>query len=213
MGYRHIPLSQRRGLAGVGPDAWQVDLPEAECFMYFVAHLHQLFGRGHTLYVEGRELAPDVLQLYQAHPSEAREGVLPVFRNPATSRLHVALGSGLSRAMNRLAACRTYAQMGEAMLVYAGGKVANFERVEWIVQPDPATASASSLRENRIALRLSSDQRPNGQCAGFSDGPIQYAGRDGSLSPSSITHPVSSIMAASVMRFDEYRAPTQSRAF
>ena len=27
--------------------------------------------------------------------------------------------------------------------VYAGGKVANFERVEWIVQPDPATAAAA----------------------------------------------------------------------
>jgi hypothetical protein len=122
MGYRLTPLSSRRGLAGLGPEAWQVDLPQAECFLYFVAHLHQLFGRGHTLYVEGRELAPDVLALYQAHPAEA-VAVLPIFRNPATARLHVALGSGLGRAMNRLAACRTYAEMGEAMLVYGAGKV------------------------------------------------------------------------------------------
>ena len=123
MGYRHKPLSQRLGLGPVAPGGWQVDLPDAECFMYFVAHLHQLFGRGYTLYVEGRELAPDVLALYQAHAAETREAVQPIYRNPATTRLHVDLGSSLSRAMNRLAACRTYAQMGEAMLVYGQGKV------------------------------------------------------------------------------------------
>jgi hypothetical protein len=123
MGYRHTPQSQRHGLGSVGPGAWLVDLPQAECFMYFVAHLHQLFGRGHTLYVEGLELADDVLSLYQAHPSGAREAVLPILRNPAAVRLHVSLGPGLSRPMNRLAACRTFAQMGEAMLVYQGGKV------------------------------------------------------------------------------------------
>ena len=31
----------------------------------------------------------------------------------------------------------------EAPSFYAGGKVANFERVEWIVQPDSATAAAA----------------------------------------------------------------------
>ena len=123
MGYRLTPLSRRQGLGTVGPDAWQVDLADAECFLYFVAHLHQLFPRDRTLYVEGRDLAPDVLALYQAHPAVDRQAVLPILRNPSTQRLHVALGGGLGRAMNRLAACRTYAQMGEAMLVYGAGKV------------------------------------------------------------------------------------------
>jgi hypothetical protein len=123
MGYRHTPLSQRLGLSfDSSAPHWRIDMPHAECFMYFVAHLNRLFGKGYTLYVEGRDLAPDVLELYRSHPAPAPAKVTPILRNPATLRLHVALG-GLGKAMNHLAACRTYAQMGEVMLVYKEGMV------------------------------------------------------------------------------------------
>lgn len=123
MGYRHVPLSQRAGLS-FDADAphWRLDMPNAECFMYFVAHLNQLFGKGHTLYVEGRELDEEVLALYREHAALTPVKVTPVLRNPATTRLHVALG-GLGKAMNHLAACKTFAQMGEVMLVYKDGEV------------------------------------------------------------------------------------------
>lgn len=123
MGYRHVPLSQRTGLSfDAEAPHWRVDMPDAECFMYFVAHTHQLFGKGYTLYVEGKDLAPDVLALYQQHAAPAPAKVTPILRNPATQRLHVALGS-LGKAMNHLAACRTYAEMGEVMSVYKDGQV------------------------------------------------------------------------------------------
>jgi hypothetical protein len=123
MGYRHVPLSQRLGLS-FGDDAyWQLSMPDAECFMYFVANLNRLFGKGYTLYVEGRQLDPEVVALYQSQAAPNPEKVTPMDRNPATQRLHVAMGSGLSKKMNHLAACKTYAEMGEAMLVYKDGKV------------------------------------------------------------------------------------------
>jgi hypothetical protein len=106
----------------VEPGGWQVDLPDAECFMYFVAHLHQLFGQGRTLYVEGR-LDDEVLALYQQHPAPDPRAVSPVLRHPSTQRLHVAMGMGLSRPMNRLAARKTFAAMGEVMLVYSPERV------------------------------------------------------------------------------------------
>lgn len=123
MGYRHVPLGQRLGL---GFDAsaphWRIEMPQAECFMYFVAHLHQLFGKGYTLYVEGRGLDAEVLALYRRHAALAPAKVTPILRNPATQRLHVSLG-GLGKAMNHLAARKTFAQMGEVMLVYKDAEV------------------------------------------------------------------------------------------
>jgi len=111
------------GLGPVAPGGWQVDLPEAECFMYFVAHLNQLFGRGKTLYVEGQGLDEEVLELYRAHPAAAPRTVAPVLRSPSTQRVHAALGGNLARPMNRLAARKTFAQMGEVMLVYDADQV------------------------------------------------------------------------------------------
>lgn len=123
MGYRHVPLSQRSGLSfDAEAPHWRIEMPNAECFMYFVAHLNQLFGKGHTLYVEGRELDADVLALYAEHAALTPVKVAPVLRNPATSRLHVSLG-GLGKAMNHLAACKTFSQMGEVMSVYKDGQV------------------------------------------------------------------------------------------
>jgi hypothetical protein len=121
--YRHTPLSQRLGLGVMGGPHWLVSMPDAECFMYFIAHLQKLFGQGYTLYVEGRALDPDVCALYKSNPAAAPEKVTPLDRHPATQRLHMAMGPGLSKALNHLAACKTYAQVGEAMLVYKDGTV------------------------------------------------------------------------------------------
>jgi hypothetical protein len=124
MGYRHIPLSRRWGLAfDASRPHWRVDMPEAECFMYFVAAMTALFGRGHTLYVEGRDLAPDVQALYQslAAPRPWPQ-VAPVLRHPAAVRLQVCMDD-LGRPMKRLAACRTFREMGEVMLVHKDGEV------------------------------------------------------------------------------------------
>ncbi|HXB97841.1 MAG TPA: hypothetical protein VNZ54_07280 [bacterium] len=137
LGYRHKPLSQRLGLGPVAPGGWRVDLPEAECFMYFVAHLNRLFGRGRTLYVEGLHLDPEVLELYLSHPAEDPRPVAPVLRHPGASRLHVALGGGLAKPMNRLAARKTFAQMGEVMLVYG---------------PDQVWLDGRALGERRVDL-------------------------------------------------------------
>ncbi len=121
--YRPVPLSQRLGLGFSEGAYWQVGMPNAECFMYFVANLNRLFGRGYTLYVEGRELDPEVCALYKALPSPLPTKVTPLDRHPGTQRLHVAMGPDLGKAMNPLAACKTYAQMGEAMLVYKDSRI------------------------------------------------------------------------------------------
>ena len=121
--YRHAPLSQRLGLTFTDSAYWLLEMPNAECFMYFVAHLNRLFGKGYNLYVEGRTLDPDVLALYQEQGARSVEKVSVVDRNPATQRLHVAMGPALQKRMNSLAASKTYAQMGEAMLVYKEGLV------------------------------------------------------------------------------------------
>ena len=121
--YRHVPLSQRLGLGFGESSYWQVEMPEAECFMYFIANLNRLFGKGYTLYVEGRGLDAEVAALYTECAAPEPEKVTPLDRNPATQRLHVAMGPALSKRMNHLAACKTYAQMGEALLVYKNGKV------------------------------------------------------------------------------------------
>lgn len=121
--YRHIPLSQRLGLTFGDLSYWQLDMPNAECFMYFIANLNRLFGKGFTLYVEGRDLDVEVLSLYDECAAPAPEKMTPLDRNPATLRRHVAMGPSLSKRLNALAACKTYAQVGEAMMVYKDGKV------------------------------------------------------------------------------------------
>jgi hypothetical protein len=143
------------GLGPVAPGGWQVDLPEAECFMYFVAHLHQLFGRGKSLYVEGLGLDEDVLALYQAHPFDQPRTVAPVLRGPGVLRLHAALGGGLARPMNRLAARKTFAQMGEVMLVYDSDQV-------WL--------DGRALGERRVCL---SGDLSAAQVARFAGGPLR----------------------------------------
>jgi peptide/nickel transport system substrate-binding protein len=73
-------------------------------------------------------------------------------KTPASEQIKEAIGSGpfrflrdewVSGAHAAYARFDGYVPRQDPPSFYAGGKVAHFERVEWIVQPDPATAAAA----------------------------------------------------------------------
>lgn len=81
-----------------------------------------------------------------------------VASRPGTEQLSDTTGSGpfrflkdewVSGARSAYARFDSYVPRQEPPAFFAGGKVANFERVEWIVQPDPATAAAA-LQKNEV---------------------------------------------------------------
>ena len=81
-----------------------------------------------------------------------------VASRPGTEQLTDPTGSGpfrflkdewVSGARCAYARFEGYRPRQEPPAFFAGGKVANFERVEWIVQPDPATAAAA-LQKNEV---------------------------------------------------------------
>jgi hypothetical protein len=118
MGYRQVPLSSRLGLSFAAERYWRVSMPDAECFMYFMAQMQRLFGQGHTLYVEGRAIDDEVAALYLEESEPFPRPIGMMDRHSHCRRFHVRMGSGLSRRLNALAARKTYAQIGERMLVY-----------------------------------------------------------------------------------------------
>ena len=74
---------------------------------------------------------------------------------PATEQIKEAIGSGpfrflpgewLSGAFAAYARFDGYVPRQEPPSFLAGGKVAHFQRIEWIVQPDPATAAAALMK-------------------------------------------------------------------
>jgi hypothetical protein len=93
-------------------------MPDAECFLYFIAQMQRLFGDGDVLYVEGRAIAAEVEALYLAHAASQPIWVPALDRHSQCRRFHVALGGRLTRSLNALAARKTYQELGEAMLVY-----------------------------------------------------------------------------------------------
>jgi peptide/nickel transport system substrate-binding protein len=81
-----------------------------------------------------------------------------VASRPGTEQLSDPTGSGpfrflknewISGARSAYARFDGYVPRQEPPAFFAGGKVANFDRVEWIVQPDPATAAAA-LQKNEV---------------------------------------------------------------
>jgi hypothetical protein len=111
-------LSRRLGLAFNEQRYWRVSMPEAECFMYFIAGMQRLFGPGHTLYAEGRDIDDEVAALYLDQAEPIPRPVTTMDRHSRCRRFHVRMGSGLSRRLNLLAARKTYAQIGERLQVY-----------------------------------------------------------------------------------------------
>jgi len=81
-----------------------------------------------------------------------------VATKPATEQITEATGSGpyrflrdewVSGASAAYARFDGYVPRQEPPSFFAGGKVAHFDRVEWTIQPDPATASAA-LQKNEV---------------------------------------------------------------
>ena len=123
MGYRHSPLSSRLGISFNEESYWRVDMAEAECFMYFVAGLRQLFGDGHILYVEGTEMDPELEAFYREHAAPQPSAVQRLLRHPKAKAFHMLLDSQSHKGLARFATCKTFAQICDAMLVYKDGKV------------------------------------------------------------------------------------------
>ena len=81
-----------------------------------------------------------------------------VAQTPATEQIKDTTGSGpfrflagewVSGVSAAYAKFDGYVPRREKPVYYAGGKVVHFERVEWVVQPDPATAAAA-LRKGEV---------------------------------------------------------------
>ena len=81
-----------------------------------------------------------------------------VASRPGTEQLTDTTGSGpfrflkdewISGARSAYARFDGYVPRQEPPAFFAGGKMAHFDRVEWIVQPDPATAAAA-LQKNEV---------------------------------------------------------------
>ena len=121
MGYRQIPLSQRLGLSFQETAYWRVDMAQAECFMYFIAGLRQVFGDGNILYIEGTELDPEIEEFYQAHAAAHPASIQRLLRRSKAH--HVLLNGPAHKVLARFATCKTYPQICDAMLIYRDGAV------------------------------------------------------------------------------------------
>jgi len=119
MGYRQRTLAQRLGLGFADSSYWRVSMPDADCFMYFIARMQRLIGAGPILYVEGGAIDDEVAELYALHAQAHPRRVAPMDRHSKLRAFHVGMGPAFSRPLNALAARKTYAQIGERMLVYA----------------------------------------------------------------------------------------------
>jgi hypothetical protein len=97
-------------------------MPEAECFMYFIAGLRQLFGDSESLYIEGTGFDPEV-EAWLKEQSIAGPKVTPLLRHPKSRHYLIPLSSAQHRELSRFAACKTYAETAEALLVLSGEKV------------------------------------------------------------------------------------------
>ncbi len=101
-------------------------------------------------------LLPDAL----AHPTNTMAAIMPerLANTPATTRLVEMVGSGPFRylanervpgARNHYAKFDGYVPRGGTPSFTAGPRIANFDRVEWITTPDPAT-QVSALKNGEV---------------------------------------------------------------
>jgi hypothetical protein len=122
-GYRHIPLSQRLGISFSESSYWRVDMAEAECFMFFIAGLRQVFEKGDTLYIEGMSFDPEVEAFYRGFPAPGSPKIQRLLRHPKARAYHVPLDKEPHKILSRFATCKTFGEISEALLVYRAGKV------------------------------------------------------------------------------------------
>src|SRR5260221_14418349 len=114
MGYRHSPLSQRLGLSFQESSYWQVDMADAECFMFFIAGLRQVFGDDAVLYVEGTELDRELEAFYRQYSVPKPAAVQRLIRHPKAKFYHVGLSKEAHKTLSNFATCKTYAEICDA---------------------------------------------------------------------------------------------------
>lgn len=122
-GYRHIPLSQRLGLSFSESSYWRVDMADAECFMYFIAGLRQVFGEGDTLYIEGTDLDPEVEAFYQGSAASSPAKMMRLSRHPKARAYHIPISKAPHKTLSQFATCKTFGQICDALMVYRGDQV------------------------------------------------------------------------------------------
>ena len=122
-GYRHRPLSQRLGISFHEGAYWRVDMAEADCFMYFIAGLRQVFGDADTLYIEGSALDPEVEAFYKAIPAQNSPAIQRLLRHPRARAYRVPLTKAFHKALSQFATSKTFAGLCDAMLVYRDNQV------------------------------------------------------------------------------------------
>jgi hypothetical protein len=122
-GYRHTPLSQRLGISFSEEAYWRVDMAEADCFMYFIAGLRQLFGDGDTLYIEGSALDPEVEAFYRSLPAPTSPAVQRLLRHPRARAYRMPLSKDFHKALSQFATSKTFAGICDALLVYRDNQV------------------------------------------------------------------------------------------
>jgi hypothetical protein len=122
-GYRHIPLSQRLGISFNENGYWRVDMAEAECFMYFIAGLRQIFGDSNVLYVEGTDFDQEVEAFYKGFAKPKSTQIMRLLRHPRARAYHMPLSKEAHKTLSRLATTKTFSGICDALLVYENDRV------------------------------------------------------------------------------------------
>lgn len=122
-GYRHTPLSQRLGMSFNDAEYWQVDMDNAECFMYFIAGLRQVFQKGEVLYIEGTKIDKELEELYKRFQPEQPQAIMRLMRHPKAKAWHLPLEKEAHKELSQFATCRTFEDICDALLVYNSEKV------------------------------------------------------------------------------------------
>lgn len=122
-GYRHIPLSQRLGISFNENGYWRVDMADAECFMYFIAGLRQVFKDEDVLYIEGTQLDPEVEEFYKGLVSAKSPQIMRLLRHPRARAYHIPLKKEYHKTLSRFATSKTFSGICDALLVYRGDTV------------------------------------------------------------------------------------------
>jgi hypothetical protein len=121
--YRHVPLSQRLGISFQESHYWLVNMDHAECFMFFVAGLRQVFGDADTLYVEGLDLDQEVEAVYKRFQLPSSTPVMRHLRHPKARVYHVPLSRQAHAELSRLATCKTFAEICDVLMVHRDGRI------------------------------------------------------------------------------------------
>lgn len=127
-GYRHKPWSQRLGIEFNHAEYWKLEMPDAECFMYFIGSLRQIFGNEDVLVMEGLDFSPEVEKFYQEAQSklQAQLSSLPavsaMLRHPKARAYQIPLTRENHEKLTRFAAQKTFAELCDAMLIYRMGE-------------------------------------------------------------------------------------------